>query len=192
MHKLTSFAAVAALSLGFTAPALAAPTTYIIDSSHTFPRFSYSHFGLSTQQSRFDNTTGKVVLDRAARQASVDIEIDMTSVNTGYATFDEHIQAEEFLDTARFPTATFRSTSVDFEGDVPVAVHGELTIKGITQPVTLAVTNFLNIPHPMLEKDAIGADASVVIKRSDFNAGKYAPYVGDELTISIALEAVAE
>lgn len=188
-HYASAVLVLAAL-LG--APALAAPQTYLIDDAHTFARFSYSHFGLSTQQSRFNRTSGAIVLDKAARTASVEIEIDMTSVDTGDAEFDQHIQAEEFFHTARFPTATFRSTRVDFDGEVPTAVHGDLTIKGITRPVTLTLSNFLNMPHPMVEKDAIGADAGVVVKRSDFDAGKYAPYVGDEVTISIALEAIAE
>jgi polyisoprenoid-binding protein YceI len=192
MNNFARLACTVLLATGLVAPASAAPVTYVVDPTHTYPRFSYSHFGLSTQLSRFNQTTGTVVLDKAARSASVDIVIDMKSVDTGYATFNEHIQAEDFLDTARYPTATFKSTRVTFEGDRPVSIDGNLTIKGITKPVTLKVTNFTNMTHPMLNKDAIGADASTVIKRSDFNAGKYAPNVGDELTISIALEAVAK
>ena len=192
MNNFARFACIALLATGLVAPASAAPVTYVVDPTHTYPRFSYSHFGLSTQLSRFNQTTGTVVLDKAARSATVDIVIDMKSVDTGYATFNEHIQAEDFLDTARYPTATFKSTRVTFQGDRPVSIDGNLTIKGITKSVTLKVTNFINMTHPMLNKDAIGADASTVIKRSDFNAGKYAPNVGDELTISIALEAVAK
>ncbi|MDP3289981.1 MAG: YceI family protein, partial [Methyloversatilis sp.] len=101
---------VAALALAaLAAPALAAPETYKLDAGHTFPRFSYNHFGFSTQLSRFNKTTGTVTLDRAARTGTVDITIDTTSVDTGFAVFDEHIQAEDFLDTAKHPTATFRS-----------------------------------------------------------------------------------
>lgn len=182
----------ALLSLALATPAAASPVTFVVDGSHTYPRFSYSHLGLSTQLSRFNNTTGTVVLDQVARTASVDITIDMTSVDTGYADFNDHIQAEDFLDTARFPTATFRSTRVAFDGDRPVAIEGDLTIKGVTKPVTLEVTRFARMEHPLQKKDAIGADASVVIKRSDFDAGKFVPLVGDEVTISIALEAIAE
>ena len=191
MNRLHALAASLLVSAAAASPALAAPETYTVDGTHTFPRFSYSHFGLSTQLSKFDKTTGTVTLDKAARSGAVDITIDMSSVNTGYATFNEHIQGEDFLDTAKYPTATFRSTQVRFEGDKPVEIDGNLTIKGVTKPVTLKVTNFKNMPHPMLKKDAIGADATTVIKRSEFNAGKYAPNVGDEVTISIALEAIA-
>ncbi len=172
--------------------AVAAPETYVMDGSHTFPRFSYSHFGYSTQLSHFDKTSGKIVIDKAAKSGSVDVTIDMKSVNTGSALFNGHIQGEDFLDTAKFPTATYKSTKVNFDGDKVVSVDGNLTIKGITKPVTLSITSFQCMPHPMLKKDACGANATAVIKRSEFNAGKYAPYVGDDVTLTIAVEAIKE
>ena len=174
------------------APAMAAPETFVVEGTHTFPRFSYSHFGYSTQLSRFNKTSGKVIYDKAAKTGSVDIVIDTKSVDTGYATFDEHIQGEDFLDTAKYPTATFKSTKVNFDGDKPASIEGQLTLKGVTKPVTLTVSLFHAMPHPMLKKDAIGANAWTVVKRSEFNAGKYAPHVGDEVRIDIAIEAIKE
>ncbi len=192
MNFMQKSLAALVVSLAAAAPALAAPVTYTVDNTHTFPRFSYSHFGYSTQLSRFDTTRGSVVFDAAAKTGSVDITIDAKSVNTGYATFNEHIQGEDFLNTAKFPTSTFKSTKVIFKGDKPVKVEGNLTLKGVTKPVTLTVTSFQSMAHPMLKKPAIGANAFTVVKRSDFGAGKYAPYVGDEVRIDIALEAIAE
>ena len=189
MKKTLTLVAFTTLSLAALG-AQAAPETFAIDGTHTGARFSYSHFGYSTQLSRFDKTTGTVVFDKAAKTGSVDITIDTKSVNTGVATFNEHIQGEDFLDTAKYPTATFKSTKVTFDGDKPASIDGELTIKGVTKPVTLKVTHFTTMPHPMLKKDAIGANASTVIKRSEFNAGKYAPNVGDEVTITVSLEAI--
>ena len=177
---------------GALASAVAAPVTYGVDGTHTFPRFSYSHFGYSTQLSSFSKTTGKVVFDAEAKKGSVDIVIDMKSVSTGFADFNEHIQVEDFLDTTKFPQATFKSTKVVFEGDKPHTIEGQLTIKGVTMSVTLTVTSFQAMPHPMLKKPAIGANAFTVIKRSEFNAGKYAPYVGDDVRIDIAIEAMAQ
>jgi len=187
--QLSAAVALAALAAG---SALAAPVTYTVDSSHTFPRFSYSHFGFSTQLSSFGKTTGAVVFDAQAKTGSVDIVIDTTTVNTGFADFNGHIQGEDFLDTAKFPKATFKSTKVVFDGDKPSAIEGQLTIKGVTKPVTLTVTSFQAIPHPMMKVPALGANAFVTIKRSEFNAGKYAPYVGDEVRIDIAIEAQAK
>lgn len=190
MTKLNRIAATLAFTTMALTSAMAAPKTFEIDGSHTFPRFSYSHFGYSTQVSRFDNTTGTVVFDADAKTGSVDISIDMKSVNTGFADFNGHLQGEDFLDTAKFPKATFKSSKVNFQDGKPASIEGQLTIKGITKAVTLTVTSFQAMAHPMLKKDAIGANAFTVIKRSEFNAGKYAPYVGDEVRIDIALEAI--
>jgi polyisoprenoid-binding protein YceI len=191
MKKMTQ--CLSALLLTLTASAaLAAPETYVLDGSHTYPRFSYSHLGLSTQLSRFNTTTGKVVFDKAAKSGSVDIEIDAKSVDTGSTLFNQHIQGEDFLDTAKYPKAIFKSTNVVFEGEKPVKIEGNLTIKGVTKPVTLTVTSFQAMPHPMQKKDAIGANAYTTIKRSEFNAGKYAPNVGDEVRIDIAIEAIKQ
>ena len=180
------------LAIAAAAPALAAPETFNVEPTHTFPRFSYNHLGYSIQLSRFDKTSGKVVFDKAAKTGSVDITIDTKSVSTGAATFNEHIQGEDFLDTAKFPTATFKSSKVIFEGDKPSKIEGNLTLKGITKPVTLTVTSFHTMPHPMVKKDAIGANAFTTVKRTDFNMGKNAPYVGDEVRIDIAIEAIKE
>lgn len=181
-----------ALAVTVATPVLAAPQTFVADSTHTFARFSYSHFGYSTQLSRFNKTSGQIVFDKAAQTASVDITVDTQSVDTGYDTFNGHIQGEDFLDTAKYPSAHFKSKQVIFEGGKPTQIEGDLTLKGITKPVTLSVTSFQAMPHPMMKKDAIGANAYTVIKRSAFNAGKYAPYVGDDVRIDVSLEAIAQ
>lgn len=172
--------------------AYAAPETYVIEPSHSMPRFEYSHFGYSVQLSRFDTTAGKITIDRAAKTGSVDVTIDAKSVNTGSTLFNGHIQGEDFFDTAKYPAITFKSNKVKFDGDKVSSVDGELTVKGITRPVTLAVNSFLCMPHPMMKKDACGATATTKVKRSDFNMGKYAPYVGDEVTLTIPVESIKQ
>lgn len=172
--------------------ALAASETYTIDGRHTYPRFEYSHFGYSTQIGRFDKTSGQISIDKAAKTGSVDITIDAKSVDTGNTLFNEHIQGEDFFDTGKFPTISFKSTQMKFKGDQIAEVEGQLTIKGVTKPVKLTVTSFHCMPHPMLKKDACGANAVTQIKRSEFNAGKYAPHVGDDVTLTIAVEAIKE
>ncbi len=182
----------AAVLVTAAASSFAAADTYNVDPGHTFARFEYSHFGYSNQQSRFDTTSGKVVLDRAAKKAEVDITIDAKSVSTGSTAFNGHIQGEDFFDTAKFPTITFKSKKAEFKGDKLESVSGDLTIKGVTKPVTLSVSNFHCMPHPMAKKEACGANATTKVKRSDFNMGKYTPYVGDEVSISIAIESFKE
>jgi polyisoprenoid-binding protein YceI len=188
MKRLALFTAVAA----FAAAAQAAPVTYVIDNSHTYPHFSYNHLGFSNQTHKFDKTSGKVVLDRAARTGSVDVTIDATSVNTGYALFNEHIQGADYFDTAKHPTITFTSGKMKFRGDQPVSLAGDLTIKGVTRPVTLKITHFKCQPHPMLKVEACGANATTQVKRSEFNMGKNVPYVSDEITLTLAIEALKE
>ena len=188
MNKLVAMMIAATLSTA----AYAAPETYVIEPSHSMPRFEYSHFGYSLQLSRFDTVSGKITLDRAAKSGSVDVTIDAKSVNTGSALFNGHIQGEDFFDTAKYPTITFKSNKVKFDGDKVASVDGDLTVKGITKPVTLTVNSFLCMPHPMMKKDACGATATTKVKRSDFNMGKYAPYVGDEVTLTIPVESVKQ
>ena len=192
MIRIGQLLATAAVASTFATSALAAPVTYGVEPNHTYANFSYNHMGLSTQISKFNKTSGAVVYDKAAKTGSVDVSIDMTSVDTGSNLFNGHIQGADFLDTAKFPSATFKSNKVVFEGEVPVSIEGNLTIKGVSKPVVLKVNHFANIAHPMMKKDAIGANASTQIKRSDFGAGKYAPLVGDDVTITISLEAIAQ
>ena len=186
MKRIALIAALAAVSFA----AQAAPLTYTIDNSHTFPYFTYNHLGFSNQTHRFDKTTGTVTLDRKAKTGSVDVVIDATSVNTGYALFNEHIQAADFFDTRTYPAITFKSTGMRFKGEQPASVTGDLTIKGVTRPVTLTITHFKCQPHPMLKVEACGANATTQVKRSEFNMGKNVPFVSDEVTLAIAIEAV--
>lgn len=188
MNKILALTLATALS----SVAHAAPETYVIDPAHTLPRFEYSHFGYSIQLSRFDKTSGTITLDRAKKKGSIDVTIDAKSVNTGSTLFNGHIQEAEFFDTEMFPTITYKSKKLKFDGDKVVAVDGDLTIKGITKPVTLTVNSFLCMPHPMVKKDACGATATAQVKRSDFNMGKHAPYVGDEVTLTIPVEAIKQ
>ena len=180
------------IAASFTSIAFAAPETYMIEPTHSMPRFEYSHLGYSLQLSRFDTTSGKIIIDRAAKTGSVDVTIDAKSVNTGSALFNEHIQGEDFFNTAKYPTITYKSTKVKFDGDKVVSVEGDLTIKGVTKPVTLTVNTFLCMPHPMMKKDACGATATAKVKRTDFNMGKYAPYVSDEVTLTIPVESIKQ
>ena len=186
MKRLALFAALAAASVA----AQAAPVTYTIDNSHTYPHFTYNHLGFSNQTHKFDKTSGTVVLDRKTKTGSIDVTIDAASINTGYALFNEHIQAADYFDTATYPTITFKSSQMKFKGDQPESVAGDLTIKGVTRPVTLTITHFKCQPHPMLKVEACGANATTQVKRSEFNMGKNVPFVSDEVTLTLAIEAV--
>lgn len=192
MKHIKRLALVSVLAGVLSAPAFAAPETFVIDNSHTFPRFEYNHFGYSTQQSRFNKTSGTITLDRVAKNGVVDVTIDTKSVDTGSELFDGHIQGEDFFHTEKYPAITFKSTALKFNGEKLAAVDGNLTIKGVTKPVTLEVTAFHCMEHPMAKKEACGANAVTSIKRSDFGAGKFAPYVADDVKLVIAVEAIKQ
>ena len=152
----------------------AAPITYVVDPSHTYERFAYTHMGFSEQEQRFDKTSGTVVYDAAANTATIDITIDATSVSTGSA-LNEHIQGADFLDTAKFPTITFKSTSVKFsKAGVPLSITGDLTIKGTNQVGDAEGHAFKHGQNPMMKKASDRRQCHDHHQRSDFDAGKYA------------------
>lgn len=188
MKKILIAAALASLS----AASFAAPESFAIDPTHTSQSFSYNHMGFTTQTHGFDRSSGKIVIDRAAKTGSVDVVIDAKSIDGGSALFTGHLQSEDFFNVEKFPEITYKSTSVKFEGDKPVSVEGLLTIKGISKPVTLKIDHYVLQPNSMLKKDQIGANATAVIKRSEFGLAQYVPYVSDELTLKIAVEAIKE
>lgn len=180
-----------ALSLSAAAltSAMAAPETYTIDPNHTFPTFEVNHLGYSIQRGRFDKTSGTITLDLAAKTGSADITIETGSIDMGFEEWNKHMD-EKFLNVAKFPTMTFKSSKFKFKGDTLAEVAGDLTLLGVSKPVTLKVDVFKCAPHPMLKKDACGANATTTIKRSDFGMGAYIPMVGDEIKIAFGIEAI--
>lgn len=179
--------ALAALGLALSVPAFSADS-YSVDSRHTYPMWEINHFGWSTQRGRFNEANGKIVLDRAAKTGSVDIVINTKSVDTGIAKWDEHMMSEDFFDAAKYPTINFKASKIVFNGDKPASIPGELTLHGVTKPVTLTVTAFGCGLNPVNKKEVCGADAYTVIKRSEYGIMKYLPGLGDEVKLVINVE----
>ncbi|MFZ5637540.1 MAG: YceI family protein [Pseudomonadota bacterium] len=180
----------AALALVSTA-AFAAPLTYKIDPNHTDVVASWSHFGFSNPIAHFGKADGEIVYDPAnVGASSVEVTLPLSGLNSHVPDFDDHLRSDDFFDAAKYPVVTFRSTSVKSAGKDKLSVTGDLTIKGITKPVTLAVTiNKLGV-QPLAKREAAGFSATATIKRTDFGLGKYAPNVSDEVTLSITTEAI--
>ena len=168
---------------------VAAADSYTVDPDHTYPNFEINHLGFSTLHGRFGATNGKITLDTAAKSGSIDITIDATSINTGHAKRDTHLKSDEFFNVAKFPTLAYKASKLKFNGDKLSGAEGELTMLGVTKPVSLAVTAFNCGPHPMTKKQMCGANATATIKRSDFGLSAYVPAVGDEVKITIEIEA---
>ncbi|MCR1766502.1 Protein YceI [Burkholderia glumae] len=160
--------AAGALAAALSIPAMAAPVTYQLDPSHTYPSFETDHFGgLSVWRGKFDESSGTVTLDRAAKTGSVEVTTKIASIHTGSAKLDEHVQTPEFFDAAKYPDATYKGT-LKFEGDKPVAVVGNLTLHGVTKPLTLKIDSFKCMQHPMLKREVCGVDAVGEFNRDEF------------------------
>lgn len=185
MRKSFLAVAVMASSIG-----TAWADNYELDSAHTIPYFSINHLGFSTQMGRFDKAGGKMTLDVAKKTGSVEVTIETDSVSSGFAKRDQHLKSPDFFNAAEFPTMTFKSTKVNFDGDKIASVEGNLTIMKTTKPVTLTVTSMKCGVHPMNKKDVCGFDATTKIKRSEFGMNYGVPAIGDDVTLILAVEAV--
>ena len=177
--------------MGLATTAAAEVENYTFDPYHTIPHFTLEYWGYGTIIGRFDKSSGKFTVDRNAKTGAMELVVETASVNTGDAdkgprarSRDEHLRAADFFNVAEFPRMTFKSRAVKFNGDVPAAVEGDLTLLGITKPVTLKVDRWVCKPHPVYKKAACGGNVSATIKRSEFGMKYGVPNVGDEVTLT--------
>ena len=181
---------IALLASGVAATAFAAADTYKIDPSHTYPSFEADHMGLSVWRGKYTKTSGTVTLDRASKTGSLDILIDAASIDFGLEAMNAHAKKDDFFDVAKFPNVTYKSKSITYTGDTPTSITGELTLHGVTKPVTLTLNKFKCIMHPMLKKEVCGADATATFNRGDFGITKGLPMFSPEVKLAIQVEAV--
>jgi polyisoprenoid-binding protein YceI len=180
---------VAAVLAASTAVAFAADT-YTIEPTHTYPSFETDHMGISVWRGKFTKASGTITLDRAAKTGGLDITIDTSSVDFGMEALEKHVRTADILDVAKYPTATFKSTSVKFNGDTPVSVDGEFTLHGVTKPLTLTLNSFKCIMHPRLKREVCGADASGTFNRGDYGVSFGLPMFKPEVKLAIQVEAI--
>lgn len=177
----------ALLALGTSA---AFAQTYTIEPNHTYPSFEADHFGISVWRGKFTKTAGTVKLDRAAKTGTVDIAIDANSLDFGHAKMNEHAKSKDMFNVEQFPTITYKGKSMKFDGDKPVSVEGELTMLGVTKPVSLTIGKFKCIEHPMFKREVCGADATAEFKRTDFGLNYGVPRFAPEVKLAIQVEAL--
>lgn len=180
------------LALGLVAvPVYAAPMTYQLDPAHTYVSFAAPHIqAISYWRGKFDRTeSGSVTLDPAAHRGSIEVVIDASSVDVGYPALTEELRGPQFLDSAKYPTATYRANVVRFKGGKPVEAVGTLTLHGVTRPVRVKINSFKCIADPLAKNvERCGADASAVIDRSAFGVDAYAKMTGSEVRLEIQVE----
>ncbi|MBL0729252.1 YceI family protein [Piscinibacter sp. HJYY11] len=161
-------------TLALACAAHAAPATYTVDPTHTFPSFEADHMGMSMWRGKINRNAGTITLDKAAGTGSVDITMDMASIDFGLDIMNSKAREPDLFDTAKYPQARYKGRLEGFQNGAPSRVVGELTLHGVTRPVTLTINTFKCMPHPMFKRDWCGADASATINRADFgiDAGK--------------------
>jgi polyisoprenoid-binding protein YceI len=192
MIKKMLAAAVLALPLA----AAATPETYQIDEHHSFPNFTIDHLGFSTIFGRFNKSSGSFTVDFQAKTGSVEMTIDTASVDTGDherdgrpRTRDEHLRSADFFNVAEFPRMTFKSTGVKFNGDAVSEIDGQITMAGVTKPLTLKLERWKCGAHPFTKKAMCGGNAVGTLKRSEFGVKYGVPAIGDEVKLNISFEA---
>lgn len=168
------------------------PVRYEVDPGHTYPSFEADHMGISVWRGKLDRTTGHVTLDKAAGTGTVDLAVDLASVDFGLADLNTWARGPQFFDVASHPTATYKGTLVDFVAGAPTRVVGELSLHGVTRPVSLRINSFKCVPHPLLKREVCGADASATFRRDEFGltAGKDYGFNMD-VVLRIQVEALA-
>ena len=172
------------------APVQAQSGTYTLDPMHTIVLAQWNHMGFSNPSLNFANGTGQLVYDAANPSASsVQVTFPLSDITSFTPDFDTHLGGADFFDSAKFPEASFKSTAVTSTGTNTFTVAGDLTIKGITKPVSLDVTLNGAGPHPVTKAPSIGFDATGTVKRSDWGLDYAAPAVSDEVKLRITTEA---
>ena len=176
------------------ASAIAAEESYVIEPVHSQPQWETRHIGMSPQRGSFGKVTGKVVLDRDAKKGSIDMTIDATSIRTFDGRLDAIVKGDRFFNVEKFPTITFKSDKFTFEGERVVQVDGDLTMLGVTKPVSFKVVNFVCGENPFNKKPMCGAEADATIKRSEWGMtnGLNINNPGDEIKLMIPIEGYRE
>ena len=175
--------------------AIAAPESYTIDPLHAYPNFWVEHFELSEIHGRFERMTGKFALDKQAKTGSVELTIAAASISIGDSVKgsrpqarDDHLKSADFFNVVEFPQMTFKSSKVNFSGELPSSVEGTFTLLGVTKPLTLTFERFKCGQHPFTKKDRCGGNAVGKIKRSDFGMKYGIPAMGDEIALNVSFE----
>jgi polyisoprenoid-binding protein YceI len=166
--------------------------TYAIDPAHTKVGFEISHLVISTVEGRFDTFTGNVVMGKKLDDTKIDASIDVASVSTGNADRDKHLKSPDFFDAAKYPTITFVAKSVSGAAD-HLAVKGDITIHGVTKPITLDA-KYTGVVNDPFGNTRVAFAGKGKLSRKDFGltwskAVEAGPVVGDEVTLDLRIEA---
>lgn len=189
MNRPLSLALAAAFALG-AAPAMAEAEKYALDASHSQILFSYNHLGFSTNWGMFSGFNGEILFDAENPAASsVTVSFPADTMLTGWEARLQHFMSPDFFDPAKDQTVSFASTAIEVTGENTAKITGDLTLNGVTKPVVLETTLNQAGEHPMEKKPWIGLTATTTLVRSEFGLGNFAPFISDEVPVTINVEA---
>ncbi|SMP11537.1 YceI family protein [Shimia sagamensis] len=189
--KRTLLAAGLAFAAASATPAFAAPEKYMLDSGHSQILFSYNHLGYSTTWGLFSGFEGEIMFDQEdPANSSVAVSMPVQSMWTGWEKRDAHLMSPDFFDASDDEMVSFTSTGIEVTGETTANITGDLTINGVTKSVVLDAQLNTASEHPMAKKPWAGFNATTTLKRTEFDVGNFAPFVSDEVTVQISVEAM--
>ena len=165
--------------------------TYEIDPSHTYPSFEADHMGgLSLWRGKINSTTGEITIDTELNTGQVTVVMDMKTIDFGHQKMNDHAKRDDMFDVENYPNATFEGKLVEFVNKAPTKVTGQLTLRGVTQPLTLEIKTAKCMLHPFKLKQVCGATAEGTIMRDDFGID-YAKFMGFDMKVSLRISVEA-
>ncbi|WP_370879028.1 YceI family protein [Gemmobacter fulvus] len=187
MIRLSTLSLLGAL---VAAPVFAAPEAYVLDPSHSQILFSYNHLGYSTTYGLFSGFDGKITFDaEAPANSSVEVSFPVKTMLTGWQERFDHFMTADFFDATDDEMVSFKSTGIEVTGEKTAKITGDLTLNGVTKSVVLDAALTQAGEHPMAKKPWLGFTGTTVLKRTEYNLGQFAPFVGDDVTVQISIEA---
>ena len=180
------------LSSTLASAALAEPVTYTFEPTHTNVTWEVVHFGTSTLRGRFERVEGQAVIDRQEHKGSVSLQVDTRTINTTVPVFTAMLKKKDFFDIEQYAAAYFVAERMDIDGDKVKAVRGEFTLKGVSQPLTLTATRFNCYLNPLFQREVCGGDFEAKLLRSSFGITHSLPFVADEVTLKLQVEAIKQ
>ena len=181
----------------FASAAIAAPTPYTFNESHSQILFTYDHAGFSTTYGMFSGFGGDIMFDAEdPANSSVSVTFPAESMITGWDARSNHfLRSGEIFKIEEFPDVTFTSTSIDVTGEDTALITGDLVLNGVTQEVILDTKmNLVSAEYPFPPyqgRAAIGLEATTTLIRSDYDLGIFAPFIPEEIPVTVSLEAIA-
>jgi polyisoprenoid-binding protein YceI len=187
---VTTLAVVAAAALAAAGPACAAPVAYKVDPDHTYPSFEADHMGISVWRGKMNKSSGTITYDKATGSGSVEIAVDLASIDFGQDALNKWARGAEFFNVGKYPKAVYKGRFEGAGNGAPAEVAGELTLHGVTRPLTLKINSLKCIPHPMFKRDWCGADAVGSFDREAFGLAVGKDY-GFKMNVDLRIQVEA-